>query len=165
MLLVARDLLARRSEIAALERSDLELGEHDGTALIRRSKTDQQAEGATAYIGGETVATLRAYLDAAGVTDGPVFRALTKGGRVRGGLAAKDVARAFKRLAKQAGIDADKVSGHSARVGMAQDLARFGASVTDLQNAGRWADPKMPARYSEKQAARRSVVARFHAAR
>jgi integrase len=165
MLLVARDLLARRSEVAALEVGDVEFGEQDGTVIIRRSKTDQEGEGATGYLGQETVAALRAYMVAAGITDGPLFRALTKGGRLRGGLSAKDVARAFKRLADVAGLDSRKVSGHSARVGMAQDLARFGASVTELQNAGRWADTKMPARYSERQAARRSVVARFHESR
>ena len=165
MLLVARDLLARRSEVAALDVADVELGAEDGTVVIRRSKTDQEGEGATGYLGAEAVVALRDYTTAVGVTTGPLFRALTKSGNVRGRLSAKDVGRAFKRLAALAGLDSDKVSGHSARVGMAQDLARFGASVTELQNAGRWADTKMPARYSEKQAARRSVVARFHAAR
>jgi integrase len=165
MVLVARDLLARRSELAALDVADLDLGAEDGTALIRSSKTDQEGEGHTAYVGPEATAALRRYMGAAGVTEGAVFRAVTKGGNVRARITPKSVGRAFKRLAEGAGLDADRVSGHSARVGMAQDLAAFGASTTELQTAGRWQSPTMPAHYSARQRARRSAVARFHDAK
>lgn len=162
LLLVGRDLLARRSELVALDIADLTLGDDDGFALIRRSKTDPEGEGSTGYLGPETVAALRGYLHAANIATGAVFRQLGKGGTVRGRLSDKGVGRAYKRIAARAGITPSEISGHSARVGMTQDLARFGASTPELQTAGRWRDPKMPARYAEKQQARRSVVARFH---
>ena len=40
-------------------------------------------------------------------------------------------------------------------------LARAGASVMDMQTAGRWDDPKMPAHYSRAELAERGAVARF----
>ena len=47
------------------------------------------------------------------------------------------------------------------RVGSAVSLAEAGASVVDLQTAGRWRDPKMPAHYAAAVLAERSAVARF----
>ena len=63
------DGLLRVSEAAALETADLE-AEGANTLTIRCSKTDQEAEGAVQYIGGPTVARVRAWLDAAGITTG-----------------------------------------------------------------------------------------------
>ena len=68
----------------------------------------------------------------------------------------------FKRRAAAAGLDASRISGHSARVGMAQDLAKAGASLVDLQNAGRWKSPAMPGRYTERQSVKGGAVARFY---
>jgi len=165
MLLVARDLLARRSELAALDAADLAFTEAgDGTATIRRSKTDQTGEGHTGYLGRAAVTALRSYLDTAGITEGAVFRAVRNGGHVGERVSERGVERAFKRLAARAGLDAQRVSGHSARVGMAQDLAAHGTTVTELMQAGRWASERMPARYTERQAAKRNAVARFHGA-
>ena len=55
----------------------------------------------------------------------------------------------------------DKVSGHSARIGSAVSLAQAGASLVDIQVAGRWKDPGMPAHYTRAQFAERSAIARF----
>ena len=53
-------------------------------------------------------------------------------------------------------------TGHSGRVGMAQDLSASGVELPALMNAGRWKSPKMPARYTERQAAGRGAVARHY---
>ena len=37
-----------------------------------------------------------------------------------------------------------------------------GTELTDLQNAGRWQSPSMPARYSRGQKASRGAVARYY---
>ena len=66
----------------------------------------------------------------------------------------------IKRRAKQAGI-ARRVSGHSLRVGAAQSLVEEGASLVDLQVAGRWKSPSMPAYYVRNQEASRGAVARL----
>ena len=67
---------------------------------------------------------------------------------------------AIKRWAAEAGVEGF-ISGHSLRVGAAVSLAQAGASVVDMQTAGRWADPKMPAHYARAELAERGAVARF----
>ena len=54
-----------------------------------------------------------------------------------------------------------RVSGHSLRVGAAQSLVENGASLVDLQVAGRWKSPSMPAYYVRNQEASRGAVARL----
>lgn len=164
MLLVARDLLARRSELVALDVADIALTDAgDGTVTIRRSKTDQAGAGAVGYLSPPAADALKRYLDNADITEGAVFRTIRNGGHVGGRASERLVQRRVKRMAERAGLDAARVSGHSARVGMSQDLAAHGASVTELMQCGRWASARMPARYTEKQAARRNAVARYHA--
>lgn len=166
MLRVARDLLARRSELVALTVADVheaDGGDGSGTALIRRSKTDQEGEGAVGYLAPETMGALRAWLAAAGITRGPLFRAVNRHGQVAArALGADDVSRRFKRLAALAGLDPTQVSGHSARVGMAQDLVGAGFGLPEILQAGRWKTATMVARYARAQAARHGAVARFH---
>ena len=70
----------RVSEAAALHVVDLE-AEGGNTLTVRRSKTDQEGEGAAQYIGVPTVAWVRAWMDAAGIEDGPLFRRLDKAGK------------------------------------------------------------------------------------
>jgi site-specific recombinase XerD len=166
MLRLARDMLARRSELVALDITDLERAD-DGSAtvIIRRSKTDQDGAGTVQFVSPDTVAALDAYTAAVGIEGaGPLFRSIRKDGVAGGRLSTRSVADAFKRLAEAAGLDAEAVSGHSARVGMAQDLTRQGASLPELMQAGRWQSPAMPARYAERQAAAHGAVAKFYGA-
>lgn len=165
LLLVGRDLLARRGELVALRVEDLARGaDGSATVLIRRSKTDQEGAGAVAWLSPRALRAVDAWLAAAGLADGPLFRSL-KGGRVGGPLPARDVARRLKVLAARAGLDAQRVSGHSARVGMAQDLVASGAALPAVMQAGRWATPAMPARYAERLLAGRGAVAGYHVRR
>ncbi len=180
LLLVARDLLARRSELVALHVEDVRPAGGPGgpegggaTVAIRRSKTDQLGEGATAYVGPEAYAALRAWLDAAGLTSGPVFRAVSAHGRLgRDALHAQKVPAVLKKLAARAapqlrrlGLDPAAVSGHSCRVGMAQDLVGAGLELPAVMQAGRWKTPAMVARYAERLLAERGAVAQYHARR
>lgn len=163
LLLVTRDLLARRAEVAALRLEDLEMHE-DGSAtiLVARSKTDQEGRGAVAYLGPQATALLRLWLDAGGISDGALFRAVRRSGRVGDALAPGEVGRILKKLAARAGLDPSTISGHSCRVGMAQDLVAFGLDLPAVMQAGRWKTPAMPARYAERLLAGRGAVARFH---
>ena len=47
------------------------------------------------------------------------------------------------------------------RVGTAQTLAEKGASLVEMQNAGRWKSSDMPAHYSRGQAAQKNAVAKY----
>ncbi len=156
---VASDALLRVSEISALDVGDVDLDEK--TALVRRSKTDQEGGGAAQFLGGPTVARVRAWLLAAALAEGPLFRAVHRSGRVSAGrLTERSVRRIIIRRAREAGVEG-RVSGHSLRVGSAQSLASAGASLVEMQLAGRWRSPSMPGRYAQGQLAQRGAVARL----
>ena len=159
LLAVMSDGLLRVSEAATLEVADLE-AEGANTLTIRRSKTDQEGEGAVQYIGEPTVARVRAWLEAAGIAGGPMFQRLDKAGQPRGRLSTVSIRAIVQRRAAEAGIEG-RVSGHSLRVGGAQSLAAAGASVVEMQTAGRWQSPSMPGRYARGQLAARSAVAKL----
>lgn len=120
----------RGSELVALAVEDLEWFAQAGdrpagvVCLVRRSKTDQEGEGLLKPIqetGGPlcAVAALRTWLQASGITKGPVLRGLTRGGH---GLRAtpltlKAVSGIVKHYAKLAGLDPERVASHSLRAG------------------------------------------------
>ena len=99
-------------------------------------------------------------MDTAGIESGPLFRPVPgrRIGETRLGAAA--ICAVIKRRAKQAGITR-RVSGHSLRVGAAQSLVAEGASLVDVQVAGRWKSSSMPAYYVRNQEASRGAVARL----
>lgn len=66
----------------------------------------------------------------------------------------------IKKRAADAGVDGF-ISGHSLRVGSAVSLAKAGASVVDLQVAGRWKNSQMPAHYARAEMAERGAIARY----
>jgi site-specific recombinase XerD len=162
LLTVAYTTVARRSELVALRCEDLAI-ESDGfgTVTIRRSKADQEGEGAIAAVTPDAMRHLRAWIDAAGIETGPLFRGVLKGSRVAGALDAGDVARIFKAMAEKAGLtveEAKQISGHSTRIGASQDMVRYGAELPAIMQAGRWATPVMVARYTRRLTARRSAA-------
>ena len=166
LLRVARDLLARREELSRLTVADVTFAE-DGTATVsvRRSKTDQEGEGHVGFLGADAASALRAWLRRAQIDDGPLFRAMHRSGLVRTtALPPADVARVIRRRAAAAfGADAGaRYSGHSARVGMAQDLLAANATLAAIMEAGRWTTPTMVGRYTRALSATRNAVAQFH---
>ena len=80
------------------------------------------------------------------------------------GLSASQIGRRIDAAAKAAGLG-EGFTGHSGRVGMAQDLAASGVELPELMTAGRWKSSRMPARYTERQTAGRGAVARYYQGR
>jgi site-specific recombinase XerD len=171
LLLTARDLLARRSELVDLRIEDrADLPDGAATIRIRRSKTDQSAQGAECYLRPNTVRAIDAWLEAANLsgTKGVLFRSVNNRGARGNALHAQKVPGIFKKLASRAHlerhrIDIALVSGHSCRVGMAQDLVENGAELPEVMHAGRWRSAAMVARYTERLQATKGAVARLHA--
>jgi integrase len=94
-------LLARRSELAALNLSDVELAPGEGIAVtIRASKTDQSARGVVRrihYAADERLCPVRAvlewaeFLSAQGITTGPLFTRIDRWGNVGPGAGGRYV--------------------------------------------------------------------------
>ncbi len=118
-----------------LDASDLDFGRDGLTVTLRRSKTDQEGAGQKVGIPyGSTPATcpvrnLRAWLDAAQVTAGPVFRGVNRWGQCSTArLTDRAVALVVKRCAEAAGLDPAQYAGHSLRAGSATAAAEAGVS-------------------------------------
>ena len=153
LLATLRDGLLRRSEAADLTWSDIEFRD-DGAALItlRWSKTDQENTGVVLYVGREAAQALLAIR--------PATELLDPGASVFG-MTTRHIGNRVRAAAKAAGLG-EGFTGHSGRVGMAQDLVKSGVELPALMTAGRWKSSKMPARYTERQAADRGAVARYY---
>ncbi len=152
---VMRDGLLRVSEAAALRWGDVELaGDGSGRIRIPESKTDQETEGVVLYLGPAAVEALLAIRPEEAVIDAvtPVFN-----------LHPDTIRRRLQQAARAAGLPGWRdITGHSGWVGMAQDLSAAGFALPELMTAGRWKSPRMPARYTERQAAGRGAVARYY---
>ena len=73
---------------------------------------------------------LRAWLDAAGIDAGPIFRPIDKAGTVKPKrLTCRSVANLVKAYAERAGFDASIYSAHSLRSGFLTSAAGNGASI------------------------------------
>ena len=80
---VAYDALLRRSGLTSLQVSDLVEEIRGGaTLLVRRGKTDPEGRGAMLYLARDTVALAREWRARSGVSEGSLFRSLSKGGVV-----------------------------------------------------------------------------------
>ena len=148
-----RDGMLRRSEAASLTWGDLiEEGDGTGRLTVVRSKTDQEGEGVVLFVSAPTMEALKAMRPVDASTDDSLF-----------GLSDDQIARRVSSAAAAAGLG-EGFTGHSARVGMAQDLARAGTELPALMTAGRWQSPTMPARYTRAEQAGRGAIARFYGA-
>lgn len=129
----------RRSELVALDVVDLAWTADGLEVTIRRSKTDQEGWGRKVGVpyGGTPascpVRSVRAWLDAAAITAGPVFRPVAKGGRSGDErLSDRAVALVVKRAASAAGFDPATFAGHSLRAGLATSAAKAGKSERSI---------------------------------
>jgi site-specific recombinase XerD len=131
----------RRSELVALNVEDLEESELGYKVTIRHSKTDQEGVGQTiAIVRGSVacpVAALKAWLGAAGITAGSIFRSVRKGGGVGGRLPSQTVADIVKAHAERVGLDPALFAGHSMRSGFLTSAAKRGASIFKMMDQSR----------------------------
>ncbi len=146
----------RRAALCALDRADIAFVPEGLDVLIRKDKTDQAGQGRELAIPyGKhrdtcPVRALRAWIDAAGISTGPIFRGVAKGGKtVRAGrLDSGSVARIIKRAAARAGLlDANDFSGHSLRSGLATEAARSGATDNAIMDQTGHTDVRSVKRY------------------
>lgn len=129
----------RRSELVSLNVDDLEFTREGLVINLRHSKTDQESAGRKigvpygSNIDTCPVRSLQAWLEEAGIVEGPLFKAINRHGNIQPGrLSDKAVALIVKRTAESAGLDSSKYSGHSLRAGLATSAAAAGASERSI---------------------------------
>lgn len=153
MLSLGYDLLTRRSELVALLTDDIDY-HRDGTlrVLIRRSKSDQAGLGRIAFTSQRTGCLIKEWLNWRGPNIEPLFCPIYQGTPVDRSLSDTTVKDIIKTAARRSGIDLEAIedfSGHSMRVGAAQDLLKAGHETAAIMRAGGWKSITVLARYLE----------------
>lgn len=142
LLLLGFAAALRRSELVALNVEDLEQTAEGLLLVIRRSKTDQEGRGDFISIPHgsrlKPVAAVQAWLQAAEITEGPIFRSIRKGNSaISERLSDRSVALIIKARAEAAGFDPTMFSGHSLRAGFVTSALHHGADVLRVMDVTR----------------------------
>jgi site-specific recombinase XerD len=167
----------RRSNIAALQVDDVTIlrdpidGQRYVEIFVQKSKTDQEGRGRRVVVtelpNGHplcAVRALEAWLRAANITAGPLFRtfALDPNPKTRkltqNGIDGCDVARAVKRIAVSAGIDASKFAAHSLRRGFVTSADAAGVRRALIREQGGWKDDRMISVYTKVENVRENAL-------
>jgi len=153
MLLLGFAIGLRRSELVALTVEDLSPSPDGIRIRIRRAQTDQTGRGQELLVVYAEpprpcpVRALRAWLDTAAITTGPIFRRVTRTGAISSPLTGQSVALIIKRRARTAGLDPREFAGHSLRSGYATQAARDGHHPTQIAATTRHQDQRVLAGY------------------
>ena len=154
LMLVAYDSMRRRSELTSLRVEDIEwLADDRATILLRKSKTDQHGSGKWIHLSTEATHALHQWLSTTKINEGLIFRGVRSSGAITYGLCESQISRIYKALARKAGLSetlVQSISGHSMRVGGAQDLLNLGASLPQIMVKGGWGKTDTVMRYVER---------------
>jgi len=143
----------RRSELVAINCTDIESVRQGVVIHVRRSKTDQEGVGRKIGIPhGRTrwcpVTALNDWLERAGIKDGPVFRPVDRHGNLLDGrLSGEAVSLVIKERVAAIGLEPNEFSGHSLRAGLATSAAAAGVSSWKIRQQTGHASDAMLARY------------------
>lgn len=153
LLLTAYDGLCRRSELVELGVEDISRGIDNLIKIkLRRSKTDQDGIGRWIKLKTKTQLAIIDWLNTSDIKTGKLFRGINKGNHLSDGLDASQINRIYKKLASRCEMPCEmikNISGHSLRVGAAQDLLLSGASLPLIMSRGRWSKADTVMRYIE----------------
>jgi site-specific recombinase XerD len=156
LLLVAYDTLCRRSELVSLQVKDVKINTKNGietsSILLRKSKTDQDSMGRWLYLSQRTHLALIEWMKELPKEQEILFCGLNRSLDISEQIGAGQINRIYKKIARKAGLDEsaiEGISGHSMRVGAAQDLLISGASMPIIMQRGRWSKTDTVMRYLE----------------
>lgn len=152
LLSLGYDFLARRSELVAIRNEDLIFTHDYGLkGIIRRSKTDQYGRGRLVFGSERSAKLLKKWLRQKPKEIEAVFCAVNHGRCADRAICDRQVNQIIKRslvrvkrYPRPSDLD---VSGHSLRVGAAQDLLIKGYDTAAIMRAGGWSEPSTVARY------------------
>lgn len=168
LLSIASDTLCRESELVAIRIEHLHHNRRRNTWSLRVpfSKTNQDgAEQDYRFVSLATMERIRAWQRIANINEGHLFRSTTRRPKANPDISdvalhPQEVARIFRRRAHAAGLEnAWSISGHSARIGSANDLAEHGATGAQIQLAGGWKTDRMVTYYTRRSQAGMNAMA------
>lgn len=154
LLMTSYDTMCRRSELVSLCLEDAIIDRENKTFKIklRKSKTDQYGIGRWLYLSEATQQAILNWINASNISDGMLFRGITRGNNLTKKLSSAQINRIYKQIVSKTEIDTatlGNISGHSMRVGAAQDLLISGASLPMIMQRGRWSKADTVMRYVE----------------
>ena len=165
LLLIAYAGALRRSELVSIDVDMIE--RTTGGLIIHLGRTKANQEGADEIVGVPTgrvlkpVAALDAWMAAAGITAGPVFRSVDRHGRVSAeAMTPQSVNLIIKRRCEAANLDPALFAGHSLRAGLVTAALASGIDLFSVMDAARHKDPRTTKKYD-----RRAKVIANHAGR
>jgi Phage integrase family len=106
---------------------------------------------------------LTQWITEAGIKEGAIFLRVHGASSFGDPLTPQSVMAVLRKVGQWIGLEREewgKISGHSARVGAAQDLLALNMDLPSVMQAGRWTDTRMPMRYGERVLASRGGMAR-----
>ena len=152
LLSLGYDFLARRSELVGLNTTDIQLTS-DGAMKgnIRKSKTDQYGRGRLVFGSERSAKLVRKWLKQKPKQIEPIFCAINHGSCLDRPICVRNVNDIIKRgllkVKRSARPSELEISGHSLRVGAAQDLLIKGYDLAAIMRAGGWSNPSTVLRY------------------
>jgi site-specific recombinase XerD len=152
LLHLASETMRRRSELVSLQIRDIAPCDGGAKILLRRSKTDQEGLGTWLRVSQNAWIEIQAWITASKLENGYLLRGVLCGNKITSKLCAGQIGRIYKSLARQAEIDKEtvqRISGHSLRVGAAQDMVLSGATLPQIMIKGGWAKVDTVLRYIE----------------
>ena len=158
LIAVMKDLMSRREATSQLVWGDIQLrldeGRVFGAVTIPLGKTDRKGRRQMGYLCIDTLAYLQKMAELCGRDPRDprqlVFR-----------IGDRQISNRIKAACRHAGLKGN-FSGHSPRVGTAEDLKASGASLLEVMQAGGWSSPRVAAHYTEGAALAEGAMARYH---
>ncbi|MEF3129693.1 site-specific integrase [Rhizobium leguminosarum] len=162
----------RRSEVAGLRKEQLTVEPpvkaEDGSALpslsihLGRTKTSGAEKDEVVYLTGQPVEALNAWLVAAKIDGGSVFRGIDRWGNVsRRALDPKAVNDIVKSRVAMAGLDAGEFSAHGLRSGYLTEAASRGIPLPEAMEQSRHRSVQQASSYYNSAARRTGKAARM----
>lgn len=122
----------RRSEISHAVIENLEeTVEGDFIYHISKSKTDQTGKGHDVPVKGKAAFALREWIKLSGITQGRLFRSVSKGCKIGEKITEVDINRVVKKRCEKAGYEPTQYSAHSLRRGFVTEAGKQGCSLGD----------------------------------
>ena len=156
LLVVAYDTLCRRSELVSLQVKDIKINIKNGietsSILLRKSKTDQDSIGKWLHLSQRAHLALIKWMKEIPEGQEMLFCGLNRALDFSRHIGAGQINRIYKGIARKARLDEsaiEGISGHSMRVGAAQDLLNSGTSMPIIMQRGRWSKTDTVMRYIE----------------